>query len=184
MEYDCVIKNGAIIRRSRNLRGMLDYARTSLVAAVETMRDPANNTRGILAVTYADGATCRASFASFNIMIDFVRNRRTWRGAKITHKDGNEGYLTIPGVIAGTIKTVRDSHIRGALDTLNTAKGLAYLNIGYAYYADIKGDGRNKRHVYVITNAQGGVSFSEMNGATMRKTLDLINAQIARVKNA
>lgn len=99
-----VILNGRIIRRSRNLRGMRDYAQVSPVAKIETRktkehdRDP----RGMLRVTYANGATCHALFNSHAIMIDFIRNRRTWRGAEIEHADGDMGYLTRPGVIAGT----------------------------------------------------------------------------------
>lgn len=92
---------GEILRRSKNLRGMRDYARVSPVASVETKKDPANPFRGVLRVTYADGCTSIASFASFHIMIDFVRNRRSWRGAVFHHVDGSVGYLTKPGVIAG-----------------------------------------------------------------------------------
>jgi hypothetical protein len=40
---------------------------------------------------------------------------------------------------------------------------------GYIYFADIKGDGRNKRRVYVITNDGGGVTACH-NGATYRQT--------------
>jgi hypothetical protein len=79
---------GAIIRRSKNLRGMRDYARVSRVEKVETRKDPANPHRGILSVTYADGCKSHAGFAEFHIMIDFVRSRRTWRGAEFHHADG------------------------------------------------------------------------------------------------
>lgn len=95
-----VIRDGRIIRRSRNLRGMRDYARTSPVARVVTGRE-LNTVRGKLLVQYADGAECRASFASYHIMIDFVRNRRSWRGAEIHHLNEDIGYLTKPGIIAG-----------------------------------------------------------------------------------
>lgn len=92
---------GRVLRESRNLRGMRDYARVSPVRKVQTERDPHNPVRGILRVFYADGAHSQASFASHAIMIDFVRNRRTWRGAEFVHVDGVMGYLTKPGVIAG-----------------------------------------------------------------------------------
>lgn len=84
------------------------------------------------------------------------------------------GYLTIPGVIAGTIKTVRDTHIVDALATLNTKRGLTYPDIGYSYFADIKGEGVYRPRVYTIVNSKGGVTYSHMNGATKRKTLDPI----------
>lgn len=172
-----IIKNGQIIRTSKNLRGMRDYARVSPVVRIEST-PIADGVMGTMRVFYADGAECRANFNSYSIMIDFIRNRRTWRSAKHIMQGPDIGYLTVPGVIAGNIKTVRDSHIRAALEKLNSSKGLVYPNIGYSYYADIKGDGRNIRSVYTITNADGGVTRSFMNGATKRKTLDLINAKI------
>lgn len=95
--------DGAVIARSRNLRGMRDYARVSRVVSVDATKrnahkdDPVGN----LTVTYANGATCRAEFCSYNIMVDFVRNRRSWRGADITLHGGDMGYLTSPGIIAG-----------------------------------------------------------------------------------
>jgi hypothetical protein len=98
---NCIVKDGKVIRTSKNLRGMRDYVSVSPVAHVKTLRDMTNNVRGVLLVEYADGATCCASFASHSIMIDFVRNRRSWRGANITHVDGAMGYLTKPGIIAG-----------------------------------------------------------------------------------
>ncbi len=93
--------SGAIVRTSKNLRGMRDYARVSPVAKVETSRDPANNVRGVLRVTYSDGCYSIASFAGYHIMIDFVRNRRTWRNAEHILKNEDVGYLTKPGIIAG-----------------------------------------------------------------------------------
>jgi len=99
--FNAVVKDGLVIRTSKNLRGMRDYARVSPVVKVITGTDPENKTRGILLVEYEDGAECRASFASFHIMIDFVRDRRSWRGATINHLNGDMGYLTKPGIIAG-----------------------------------------------------------------------------------
>ena len=81
---------GAILRTSKNLRGMLDYARVSPVAFIVTSRDSSNNTRGVLRVTYL-------------IMIDFVRNRRSWRDAEHTMHNENAGYLTKPGIIGGDV---------------------------------------------------------------------------------
>jgi hypothetical protein len=93
-----------IIRSSRNLRGMRDYARVSPVAKIETSRDSSNNVRGVLRVTYANGCYSIASFGSYHIMIDFVRNRRSWRSAKHILKNENIGYLTKPGIIVGGTK--------------------------------------------------------------------------------
>jgi hypothetical protein len=101
LNENAIVKDGKVIRTSQNLRGMRDYARVSPVVQVTTQKDPDNKVRGILTVEYANGCTCRASFASHEIMIDFVRNRRTWRGAHFSHLDGDMGYLTKPGIIAG-----------------------------------------------------------------------------------
>lgn len=98
-----VAKDGRIVAMSKNLRGMRDFARKSRVDHVVTCRDPRNTARGLLTVIYADGSQCVASFASFHIMIDFVRNRRSWRGATFDHKDGDMGYLTKPGIIGGDV---------------------------------------------------------------------------------
>lgn len=94
--------DGFTIRTSKNLRGMRDYARVSPVAIVKTERDPANNVRGVLRVQYANGNYSIASFASYHIMVDFLRNRRSWRSAKHVMKNEDMGYLTKPGTIAGT----------------------------------------------------------------------------------
>jgi hypothetical protein len=92
--------NGAVIRQSRNLRGMVDYARVSPVVEVLAVKDPRNSYRGLLTVTYANGATSSASFACYHVMVDWVRNRRTWRDASFSIEE-NMGYLTKPGIIAG-----------------------------------------------------------------------------------
>lgn len=92
-----------IVSRSRNLRGMRDYARVSPVACVvcRMRRGHPNDPGGHLWVRYDNGATCETDFASYNIMVDFVRKRRSWRGADFRYLDGNVGYLTSPGIIAG-----------------------------------------------------------------------------------
>lgn len=102
MQDNAIYLNGNIIGECKNLRLMRDYARKSRVAHVSAVRDTNNNHRGILHVTYTNGAECRATFASFLRMIDFVRARRSWKthGAKY-HIPENYGYLTKPGLIAG-----------------------------------------------------------------------------------
>lgn len=93
---------GKLVARSKNLRGMRDYGRRSPVARVECRKRNAHpkDPAGVIRVEYANGATCTADFASYNIMVDFVRNRRSWRGADIHYLDGNTGYLTSPGILA------------------------------------------------------------------------------------
>jgi len=91
--------NGQIIRKSKNLRGMLDYARVSPVKRIELT--PQGKVNGRLRVIYNDGAVTSSNFANFHIMVDFVRNRRTWQNAELVNYGENMGYLTKPGIIAG-----------------------------------------------------------------------------------
>lgn len=96
----CIVKNSMVIRNSKNLRGLLDYARIFPVVRVELT--PTNNGHnGNLIVTYVDGSHGQAIFASYHIMVDWVRNRRSWRGAVVVDNGDGLGYLTKPGIIAG-----------------------------------------------------------------------------------
>lgn len=94
-----VEKCGRIIRSSKNLRALRDYARTSPIQRVELT--PQGRVNGRIRVVYEDGATSSAHFASYHIMVDFVRNRRSWKTAEIVFYGENMGYLTKPGIIAG-----------------------------------------------------------------------------------
>jgi len=102
-----IIKNGQIIRSSKNLRTMRDYARVSPVVRIEScdignMQEEYNcRYNGTVRVLYADGAESRANFASYHIMIDWIRNRRSWKSAQHIMQGPNMGYLTKPGIIAG-----------------------------------------------------------------------------------
>jgi hypothetical protein len=101
MKNDCVvILDGRVIRTSKNLRGMRDYARVAHVVKVESRMT--ERELGEVTVTYADGATCTAEFKSYHIMVDFIRNRRTWRNAEHVMHGPDMGYLTKPGIIAGS----------------------------------------------------------------------------------
>lgn len=75
-----IIKAGRIIRTSRNLRGVLDYARVSPVVRVETCR--VANDEGTMRVFFKDGAECRCNFASHAVMTAWLKARRTWASAK------------------------------------------------------------------------------------------------------
>lgn len=92
---------GVTVSRCRNLRALTRYS--SPVVRVESRFDPfvPGNVRGDLRVTYADGAQGFASFASYHIMIDWIRKRRGWRGIEHVMQGPDLGYLTRPGVIAG-----------------------------------------------------------------------------------
>lgn len=64
------------------------------------------------------------------------------------------------------------------LNELNALEGRSYPDIGYSYYADIKGDGTRQRRVYDIMNANGAVRLSRLNGETHKETLQKIRAAI------
>jgi hypothetical protein len=75
-------------------------------------------------------------------------------------------------------KTVIDKLI----DEINKAnKDCAYPQIGHMRYANITGDGRNYRTVYVITNEQGGVTACH-NGRTDRETAANLRSILAALK--
>lgn len=66
---------------------------------------------------------------------------------------------------------MRKCKIDRLLDEINKLNGNAvYPQMGYLYYADIRGDGQNRRRVYAITNVSGGVTAVH-NGATAEKTI-------------
>lgn len=76
------------------------------------------------------------------------------------------------------IKRIRDSDVRASIERLNKRNNTVYPNIGYVYYADIKGDGTHEPRVYKIINADGGVILSTLNGRTKRETVININATV------
>ena len=93
-----IIKGGQIIRKSKNLRGMLEYARLSPVVRIEACDigpfEDANQrlrSQGTMLVLYRDGATCRANFESYRVMLAWVRKRRSWRGAMLSARDNDNG---------------------------------------------------------------------------------------------
>ena len=94
-----IIKGGMIIRTSKNLRGIIDYARVSPVARIESC--PIGAVSGTMRVLYEDGADTRANFNSYHIMIDWIRQRKSWKDAKHVMQGEDSGYITKPGVIAG-----------------------------------------------------------------------------------
>lgn len=67
------------------------------------------------------------------------------------------------------------------LDRLNKLKGLESGQIGYSYFADVKGDGRNIKSIYTITNLDGGVVYSHLNDESPTKRCDKIRAEINKI---
>lgn len=77
MKHGTIIQlNGKTVSTSRNLRGVLSYARQHGVASVtiHSTRDG-----GELRITYGDGATSRNHFESFTVLQNWVMTRRNMR---------------------------------------------------------------------------------------------------------
>lgn len=72
---------GRIVKRSKNLRGIPEYARISPVARVELIELP--ESRGSLRVIFQNGAVTRSIFESYSIMCGWVRARRSWNDYKL-----------------------------------------------------------------------------------------------------
>lgn len=69
------------------------------------------------------------------------------------------------------------------LAELNAARGLAYPDVGYTYFAGVTGAGGKYRpSVYTIINAGGGVTYSDLNDVSARKRCDKIRAAIETAK--
>lgn len=95
----------------------------------------------------------------------------------------DEEYFTLCHTPPKTMP-VTDRHIDAALTRLNGQRGKAYPDQGYVYYADIKGDGSNRKGFWQIINGNGGVGNAghEFLGKTKRATVAKIVAVIWKEK--
>jgi hypothetical protein len=66
----------------------------------------------------------------------------------------------------------------------NRIRGLTYGDIGYTYFADVTGDGRNIRKVYAIINKGGGVNVSDLHNANPKIRCSRIRAAITNHASA
>lgn len=71
---------------------------------------------------------------------------------------------------------LRHADISRAVAKLNEAAGLTYSAIGYHLYQDVRGEGIYRPRIYRIINEGGGVTYSPLNGRTMRETLAKVTA--------
>lgn len=71
-----IVKEGRIIRRSANLRGLISHAhRAGVAKASVTASGRDVLSEGLVYVVFRDGSWCRVRFASFQIARDFFRKR-------------------------------------------------------------------------------------------------------------
>jgi hypothetical protein len=68
------------------------------------------------------------------------------------------------------------------LAKLNKVRGLRYPAVGYQYWADIKGDGQERYVIWMIINADGGVSRSVLNCRSARARCAAIRAEIKELQ--
>jgi hypothetical protein len=71
-----IIKRGAVVARSRNLRGALTYARKHGLNRIAAHR---RNSHGDLYIAFGDGAELRTRFESYSVLIGWILARRSWR---------------------------------------------------------------------------------------------------------
>lgn len=68
--------DGCIIRKSRNLRGMREYASVSTVSRVTA--NPFLGGGGQLIVMYYNGAICQTDFLDYTALLEFLFSRISW----------------------------------------------------------------------------------------------------------
>ena len=91
------------------------------------------------------------------------------------------------------MRRVTHRDVEAACERYNKALKLRYwrgnrkarkpADIGYLQWADIRGDGSNRRGLYVITNDSGGVSASDLRERTMWETIRAIDLAIKAHKS-
>ena len=80
---------------------------------------------------------------------------------------------------------MRKGTIDRLLDELNTINGVKSGQMGYSYFADIKGDGGPiRRKVYTVISPLGGVTYSPFNALSRNVTAARIRAAILKAKES
>lgn len=77
-----------------------------------------------------------------------------------------------------SLPRVTHKHVEQACQRYNKARGLTYSSRGYLQWANMRGDGSNRRGLYVTVNDNGGVATSGWRGRTIRETIANIDLAI------
>lgn len=75
--------NGTIRRRSRNLAGIIRELRDNPACGVAVNHTGDDKWEGLLSVWFYDGAYTETLFASHSVAVDWIRNRRNAKGARL-----------------------------------------------------------------------------------------------------
>lgn len=73
-----ILKEGKRVAYSKNLRGILDYARKHGISKVLIMENLAAERVGTLNIIFGDGATVTTNFNSYKVLESWVAARRSW----------------------------------------------------------------------------------------------------------
>ena len=71
-----IYKDGKTVSRSKNLQGILAYARKHGIAAMSVIRSL--TTGATLLVNFKDGASTYCDFADYNLLIKWLSERKSW----------------------------------------------------------------------------------------------------------
>ena len=84
-----------VVARSKNLRGILDYARKSQVWVSHWIMKKESDSRALVCVTYSDNAKSVFHFESFTVAQGWIRARRVWGLTLKTSRDDFEHWELI-----------------------------------------------------------------------------------------
>ena len=73
---------------------------------------------------------------------------------------------------------MQKSTIDKLCEAINKARNVAYPEVGYLYFADVKGDGQNRRKVYRVCNKLGGVEACH-NASSYKQTAQNLREVLA-----
>lgn len=81
-----VIKlHGKVASKSRNLLGVFDYGRRHGIHSV-LINQLWRSSGGRLQIRFDNGAITSTEFASYNVLVNFVKSRRTWPEARVVSR--------------------------------------------------------------------------------------------------
>lgn len=84
-------KEGRVVSRTRNLRGVIDYARRHGVKRASAYAK--GEGRGFIAFHFADGAESRVDFESYVVAWRWIESRRSWGLSLAGHSETLRDYV-------------------------------------------------------------------------------------------